>query len=66
MSTKVDETTAKVQPAKKLNEKITFIKEIIGKSDDLVVRPFTFGTYQASLIYIDGLVDSKAIQKKSF
>ncbi|MBM7838763.1 spore germination protein KA [Alkalihalobacillus xiaoxiensis] len=63
MSTKVDETTAKVQPAKKLNEKITFIKEIIGKSDDLVVRPFTFGTYQASLIYIDGLVDSKAIQK---
>ncbi|GAF11920.1 spore germination protein GerKA [Bacillus sp. JCM 19046] len=64
MSIKADETTVKVQPAKKLNEKITYIKEIVGRSDDLVVRPFSFGTsHQASLLYIDGLIDSKAIQK---
>lgn len=63
---KGNSSTIYVQPAKTLDEKLTYIQQIIGKSDDLVFRPFSFGQetkIKASMVYIDGLVDDRALQK---
>ncbi|KQL56605.1 MULTISPECIES: spore germination protein [Bacillaceae] len=66
MSKTKDSNSVYLQPAKALDEKIAYIEQVIGKSDDLVQRPFSFGrdhTISASLLYIDGLVDDRALQK---
>ncbi|GAF23957.1 hypothetical protein JCM19047_3812 [Bacillus sp. JCM 19047] len=56
MSKSKDSKSVYLQPAKALDKKIAYIEQIIGKSDDLVQRPFSFGsdhTIPASLLYID-------------
>lgn len=50
--------------SKRLEENIGRIRDILGESDDLVVREFSIGAkgeLDAALLYIDGLTDSKVI-----
>lgn len=52
--------------SKRLEENIGRIRDILGESDDLVVREFSIGAkaeLDAALLYIDGLTDSKVINE---
>lgn len=56
----------KLQPSDNLSKKLNYVTEITGKSDDVVIRPFSFGNKDgiaAAMIYVDGLVDDRALQK---
>lgn len=52
--------------SKKLKENLQLIEDIIGLSDDVVIRKFTLGNklgIKAALIFIDGLIDKQVINE---
>lgn len=52
--------------SKKLQENLEFIEDIIGFSDDVVIRKFQLGdrlAIKAALIFIDGLIDKQVINE---
>jgi spore germination protein KA len=49
-----------------LKDNLKLFKDILGASDDIIMRKFSFGNKQkteAALIYIDGMVDRKTINE---
>lgn len=56
----------KVELSRNLQENIDFIRQSLGRSDDLVVREFDIGNHselKAAVIYLDGLTDRTVIDE---
>lgn len=61
-----EKKTLEKKLSKKLKENIHLVEDIIGFSDDLVIRKFTLGNrlgIEAALIFIDGLIDKQIINE---
>ncbi|MBL0389105.1 spore germination protein [Tumebacillus sp. ITR2] len=60
------ETLPEPETSTSLNDSLAQIRNILGSSNDLVIREFTFGNNQehrAALVYFDGLISARIIDE---